>query len=137
MRFVNQIMNLTIILKKIIMKRISFMRFKGTVEAINYDRNGAHLRMHLKSKEDCLRHIEVQADNSGYIDLCYWNGYEYDGEVAKTIRSLNADDNIEVTVVKTKNFFGQLETEVQVKNLATDKYENLIENDDLIGIMCL
>ena len=115
------------------MNKFYSMRFLGTVEHVNYDRNGAHIRLNLLQKEDVLKKVKVQVEHRASLSLHYWQGYDYESNLADQIRSLAIGDSITVCVDKYKGFFARVEEKVVIYNHTLEDYEDLDASDDFRG----
>ena len=87
------------------MSIISKLKFYGTVTLVNYDRNGAHIRLKLAKKEDILRGIVVEEEQDSYVNIPYWDGRDFESDIACAILSLAIDDTICITVEKSSGWF--------------------------------
>lgn len=114
-----------------LMKKILSLKFCGTVEYVNTDRNGAHIRLSAYKKYDLINDVSIDVKHKICADIGYWNGYDYDSKAARTIRNLKAGDNIAVFIERNKGFFGNVEEKIRVENYTIEGYENLSEVQDL------
>lgn len=87
------------------MEIISKIKFSGRVTHVNYDRNGAHIRLKLAKKEDILHDISVETDHESYINIPYWEGRDFDLEIAGSIRSLAKNDIVCIVVTRVGGWF--------------------------------
>ena len=113
------------------MKQIFSMVFCGEIEHVNYDRNGAHLRLNLLEKKDLLNNVEVSTEHKASLSLPYWNGYDYEKKLSDQIRSLVKGDVVTITINRYKGFLGREEEEISIRNYTLETYEALEKSDDL------
>ena len=114
------------------MKKIFSMMFCGEVEHVNYDRNGAPIRLNLSEKKDLLNDVKVEVEHKACISLHYWNGYDYEKKLADQIRALAKGDIIAVCINKYKGFLGRVDEEIFISNHTLENYEVLDEAGDLL-----
>lgn len=115
------------------MKKIFSMMFCGEVEHVNYDRNGAHIRLNLFEKRDLLNGVKVSVEHKSCISLHYWKGYDYEKKLADQIRSLVKGDVVDIRIDKYKGLWGRQEEEISISNQTLEGYEALNETDDLLS----
>lgn len=114
------------------MKKFFSMMFCGEVEHVNYDRNGAHIRLNLFEKRGLLSNVKVKVEHKACISLRYWNGYDYEKKLADQIRALAKGDVIAICINKYKGFLGRVEEEISISNHTLENYEILDEAGDLL-----
>ncbi len=114
-----------------LMKKILSLKFCGTVEHVSTDRNGAHIRLSAYKKYDLINNVNIDLSHKICADIGYWNGYDYDSKMARTIRSLKEGDHIAVSIERNKGLFGNVEEKVSVENYTIEGYEHLSEAQDL------
>lgn len=109
------------------------MMFCGNVEHVNYDRNGAHIRLDLFEKRDLLNGVKVEVEHKACISLRHWSGYDYDDELASQVRSLVKGDVIAVCIDRYKGFLGRVDEKISIRNHTLEDYEPLDETEDLLA----
>lgn len=107
------------------MKKILSLKVCGTIEYVNADRNGAHIRLSVFKKSDLLNNVCSNVSERCSLDLGYWNGYDYESRMAIVIRSLREGDTVELSIEKSKGLFNNVEESVEVRNLTIEGYKKL------------
>lgn len=115
------------------MKQFFSMMFRGEVEHVSYDRDGAHIRLNLFEKKDLLNNVKLNVEHKACISLHYWNGYDYEKKLADQIRSLVKGDVISISIEKSKGFLGREEVEISICNHSLEDYEVLDDAEDLLA----
>lgn len=104
------------------MKVIKNISYTGKVECVNYDRNGAHIRLYDVTRVNLLT-SEGQPIKKAAFDFNYWSGYDYCAKLAQQIRALDTDDVVTVYVKTCEYPFRRNETSLEIENESLKDYE--------------